>query len=283
MNRNRMLIGAAVAVLIGLIASNFVYRQLKRASSTVKPIMVGKVVVASQPLALGTRLEPQDLRLVDWPAGEQPQGTFSKIQDCVGRALITSVVENEPILDRKLAPREAGAGLPAAIPEGMRAVSVRVDDVVDVAGFVQPGTMVDVLVTGIPSAAGRSESAVTRTFLEDVRVLAAGQQVEQDKDGKPHTVNVVTLLVTPAQADTLTLASTQGSIHLALRNTIDTQETDPPPVYLTSLYTGGKTAAFPVKHHAVVRPRPAPALAPAPYVVEIYDGVKRETTSFPAQ
>src|SRR5579863_471022 len=130
MNRNRMLIGAAVAIIIGLLASNLVYKQLKRASSNVKPMIVGKVVVAAQRLTLGTRLEPQQLRLVDWPAGDQPQGTFSKIEDCAGRALITPVVENEPILEQKLAPREAGAGLPAAIPEGMRAVSVRVDDVV---------------------------------------------------------------------------------------------------------------------------------------------------------
>ena len=279
MNRNRMLIGAVVAIIIGLLASRFVYRQLKQASSAVRPMKVSPVVVAVQPLTLGTRLEAQQLRLIDWPAGDQPQGTFSRIEDCVGRALITPVVENEPILEQKLAPKEAGAGLPAAIPEGMRAVSIRVDDVVDVAGFVAPGTMVDVLVTGDPSTSGSGGNTLTRTFLEDVRVLAAGQQVEQDKNGKPQTVNVVTLLVTPEQADKLTLASTEGRIHLALRNTIDTKETDPPPIYRTSLYLGGGEAAFPVKHRSVARPRPpAPT---APYVIEIYQGDKRETTSFP--
>lgn len=280
MNRNRMLIGLVVAIVIALIASRYVYRELQTARSTVKPVATTQVVVAAAPLQIGTPLQPQNLRLVDWPSGAQPQGTFSSIQQCVGRALIMSVVENEPILDQQLAPKEAGVGLPAAIPEGMRAVSVRVDDVVDVAGFVQPGTMVDVLVTGSPTNGGTSNTTLTRTFLEDVRVLAAGQQVERDKNGQPHTVNVVTLLVTPDQADKLTLASTEGRIHLALRNTVDTKVSDPPPVYLAGLYLGGGGPVAPVRHRAF-RPRPRPPAPAAPYVIEIYQGDQRSTASFP--
>ncbi|MCL5671378.1 MAG: Flp pilus assembly protein CpaB [Acidobacteria bacterium] len=284
MNRNRVLIGVAVALVIGLIASRYVYRELERASK-VKPIAVSNIVVAARPLELGTPLTPQDLALVAWPQGEPMAGSFSRIQDCVGRALITPVAKNEPILEQKLAPKEAGAGLPAAIPEGMRAVSVRVDDVVGVSGFAMPGTMVDVMVTGQPSGGGDS---VTRTIIEDVRVLAAGQAVEQDKQGKPRTVSVVTLLLTPEQSDKLTMASTEGRIHLALRNTIDTKIVKPPPVFKTPLLLGGSTAP----HYGggggptrIVRRRERPKKpeGPAPYVVEVIRGNKKTDQSFPTQ
>lgn len=281
MNRNRLLIGVAIALVIGIIASRYVYKELKNASA-VKPVAVANIVVAAHPMPLGTPLTPQDLRLVAWPKGDPMAGSFSRIQDCVGRSLITPVATNEPILEQKLAPKAAGAGLPAAIPEGMRAVSVRVDDVVGVSGFAMPGTMVDVMVTGQP--AGGSDS-VTRTILEDVRVLAAGQAVEQDKEGKPKTVSVVTLLLNPEQADKLTMASTEGRIHLALRNTIDTAITNPPPVFKTPLLLGGKEVPHyggggkPSRHRAEPR-KPA---GPAPYVVEVIRGDKKTDQSFPTQ
>ena|SRR5579872_2611349 len=283
MNRNRILIGVAVAIVIGLIASHFVYNQLQRASA-VKPVPVGHIVVAAQPMALGTALQPQQLRMIDWPQSDPLPGSFSSIQQCVGRALITPIAKNEPILEEKLAPKEAGAGLPAAIPEGMRGVSVRVDDVVGVSGFAVPGTMVDVLVTGQPpTSAGDS---VTRTILEDVRVLAAGQQVEQDKQGKPVTVSVVTLLVTPEQADKLTLASTQGRIHLALRNTIDTKVTNPPPIWETSLLLGGTAPPHMGGGASTSKPRrraePAKPAEPPPYVIQVIRGDKMQNQSFPS-
>ena len=284
MNRNRLLIGVAIALVIGIIASRYVYRELKNASA-IKPVAVSSVVVAARPMALGTPLTPQDLRLVDWPKGDPMAGSFSRIQDCVGRSLITPVATNEPILEQKLAPKAAGAGLPAAIPDGMRAVSVRVDDVVGVSGFAMPGTMVDIMVTGQPL--GGSDS-VTRTIIEDIRVLAAGQAVEQDKEGKPKTVSVVTLLLTPQEADKLTMASTEGRIHLALRNTIDTKITNPPPVFKTPLLLGGNVAP----HyggggggHAPARRRVGPRKpeGPAPYVVEVIRGNKKSDQSFPTQ
>ena len=273
MNKNRMLIGGAVAILIGLLASQYVYKQVQQAKA--RPIELSQIVVAAQDMRLGTRLQPDMLRTIPWPSNERLQGSFANIKDCLNRALITPVSENEPILADKLAPTEAGAGLPAAIPEGMRAVSVRVDDVVAVAGFVMPETMVDVLVTGSPQ--GNNAESVTRTILENIRVLAAGQKVEQDKDGKPMTVNVVTLLVNPEQADELTMASTEGRIHLALRNTIDTAQTDPPPVFKTALLLGARPAA-PVATGRRVTRDPKPVVAPNPaYSVEIIRGSKRET------
>jgi pilus assembly protein CpaB len=262
-----MLVGIAVALLIGLLASRYVYRQLKQAAA-IKPIKTDQVVVAAKTLPLGARLDALQLRLVAWPAGQMPAGSFSRIEDCVGRALITQVVENEPILSEKLAALASGAGLPAAIPEGMRAVSVRVDDVVSVAGFTMPGTMVDVLVTGDlgPGGGGGNNNSITRNILEDVRVLAAGQQIQQDKDGKPLTVAVVTLLVDPEQANKLTMASTNGKIQLSLRNTIDSKAVNPPPVYRSILFGGDVPPPVEVKART-----PGPARTPT-YAVEIIRG-----------
>jgi pilus assembly protein CpaB len=275
MNRSRILIGIALALLIGLLASNYVYRQLKHAAA-IKPIITDQVVVAATSLGLGSRLQANELRVIGWPAGQVPAGTFSRLEDCIGRALITQVVENEPILNQKLAPREAGAGLPAAIPEGMRAVSVRVDDVVSVSGFTMPGTMVDVLVTGDTGNGGGANS-VTRSILEDVRVLAAGQQIQQDKDGKPQTTAVVTLLVDPEQANKLAMASTNGKIQLSLRNTIDSEQVKAPAVYRSSLFSGEPPVPVAARKFRDATSRPPI------YTVEIIRGDKRESVALPAQ
>ena len=169
---------------------------------------------------------------------------FSDITEVANRAVITNMAENEPILAANLASSESGAGLSATIPEGMRALSVSVNDVVGVAGFVTPGTMVDVLVTGNTVNQGGG-SSVTRTILENIKVLAAGQKMEQDREGKPETVPVITLLVTPEDAAKLTMASTEGKIQLALRNTVDTKSTSPAPVLQSTLFSGGAPAAAP--------------------------------------
>jgi pilus assembly protein CpaB len=159
----------------------------------------------------------------------------------------------------------------------MRALSVAVNDVVGVAGFVIPGTMVDVLVTGQVGGGGSGSDNVTRTILENVRVLAAGQKVEQDREGKPQTVPVITLLVSPEDAAKLTMASTEGKIQLALRNTVDTKDVSPAPVLQAVLFAGG---APPQTGHKVVRKAPAP---PPPYAVEVITGDKRATKTFENQ
>jgi pilus assembly protein CpaB len=220
MKQNRMLIGLGVAILVALFFSTYVYRQFQQATS-VKPVVTGHIVVAAVPMQLGTRIDARNLRQIPWPSNAPVAGTFTRIEDCANRALITPVATNELILESKLASVEAGAGLPATIPEGMRAISVAVNEVVGVAGFVIPGTIVDVLVTGRSSNGGQNGGNVTRTILENVRVLAAGQKIEQDREGKPQTVPVITLLVSPEDAAKLAMASTQGKIQLALRNTID--------------------------------------------------------------
>lgn len=278
MNRNRMIIGLALAVVVALFFSSYVYRVVQR-SANVKAPDTRKIVVAERPMQLGTRLDATNLNVISWPSEEPIPGAFSRLEDVVGRALITPVTLNEPILEGKLAAREAGAGLPASIPEGMRALSVSVNEVVGVAGFVIPGTMVDVLVTGqLPGNKGAGESYITRTVLENIKVMAAGQKVEQDRDGKPQTVAVVTLLVSPDDASKLTMASTEGKIQLSLRNTIDSKLTNPAPVLQGVLFAGPAVAPVHTGVHKPTPPRP-----PALYLVEIITGGKKETKSFENQ
>jgi pilus assembly protein CpaB len=280
MNQNRMILGLAVAVVVAFLLSTFVYRQFQKASN-VKPIVTQHIVVASKALPLGTRVDASNLRLISWPAGEPVVGMFTSIEECAGRALVADVAANELILDRKLAAKESGVGLPAVIPEGMRALSVAVNDVVGVAGFVTPGTMVDVLVTGKINGGSRGgEDTITRTILENVRVLAAGQKIEQDREGKPQTVPVITLLVSPEDAGRLAMASTEGKIQLALRNTIDTKRVEPPSILEATLFSGAAPAA--PKHASPVRVAAPPPPA-SPYVIEVITGNKRENKSFPNQ
>jgi pilus assembly protein CpaB len=176
------------------------------------------------------------------------------------------------VLDQELAKREAGVGLPVSIPAGMRAVSVGVDDVVAVAGFVTPGTIVDVLVTGTTPG-----GPITRTILEHVRVLAVGQQI-QTENGKPQTAPVVTVLVTPEAGEKLTLAAAEGKIHLALRNTGDVADANPPPIYGSTVFIG----MAPAVHAAprVVAVKPAPKVLP-PYNVQVIRGDRVEDHPFP--
>jgi pilus assembly protein CpaB len=271
MNRNRMIMGVSIALVVAFLASIYVFRAVQRVSAGV-PRPMARIVVAAEPLQVGTPLDEHNTKTIAWPADEPLDGAFRRTADCAGRAVITPMALNEPILDANLAPKAAGAGLPAAIPEGMRAVSVAVNDVVGVAGFVTPGTMVDVLVTG--KLPGNAAGAITRTVLQNIRVMAAGQQIKQDRDGKPEKVPVVTLLVSPEAANVLTMASTEGKIQLALRNTIDTQSADPPAVFQTALFAG-PAAPVPVHVHEHVKPAPPP-----PYTVEVINGAKKEEKSF---
>ncbi len=285
MNRNRLVIGFAFALLLAFAASAFVYHAFRQAAAAPAAVATQHIVVAAEALPLGTLLDASKLRTIAWPANEPVAGMFTRVEDATSRAVITNVAENEPILEAKLAPREAGAGLPATIPAGMRALSVAVNDVIGVAGFVTPGTTVDVLVTGaVPGSTTQGVPVtVTRTILENVRVLAAGQKIQQDRDGKPETVPVITLLVAPEDAGKLAMASTQGKIQLALRNTVDIKATNPAAVLESTLFASGvpvpeRIVAAP--HKTIALPPPPP---PSPFTVEVISGGKRETKSFPNQ
>jgi pilus assembly protein CpaB len=238
----------------------------------VEAVAERQLVVAAADLPLGTVLNEQHVRLVKWWGDALPAGFASSVADVMGRGVITPLVANEPLLAAKLADKEAGGGLPIVIPEGMRAVSVKVDEVVGVAGFVLPGTRVDVLVTLRPS---RSESEpATRVILQNVRTLTAGQQIQRDAEGKPQSVTVVTLLVTPEEAERLTLGAVEGRIQLALRNTLDGAE-----VQTTGTDTGRLLAGGEPPRPAPRRVQPAAPAPPATTVIEIYRGGTRSETT----
>jgi pilus assembly protein CpaB len=177
------------------------------------------VVVAASDLELGAELTADDVRVIEWPASAVPTDAIGDPKEVIGRGLVMSVVQFEPILPLKLASREAGAGLPPVIPQGLRAVSVRVNEVIGVAGYVVPGTRVDVLTTINPGTNG--SQITSKVILTDVQVLAAGTKIETSDRDKPMPVSVVTLLVNPDEAERLTLAASEGKIQLALRNPLD--------------------------------------------------------------
>ncbi len=279
--RNRVFAVLAIAVLAGgglaYGTYNFIQNQPVK---TVAAAAGQPVVVAAADLQLGSELKKEDLQVISFPAGQTPAGAFSKTSDVIGRGLIVPVVKNEPILDAKLASKEAGAGLPPVIPEGMRAVSVRVNEVVGVAGYVLPGTRVDVLATASPTEA--HSDTTTKVILSNVQVLTAGTRMEQDQDkGKPMQVTVVTLLVTPDQSERLALASTEGKVQLALRNPLDQGAPETPGIKTAGLM--GTVKAAPARPMASSsRPRaaqPVTQMAPPPPpplpTVEIIRGDKR--------
>ncbi len=253
----------------GYLALNTMDKPLAAASTN--GVATARIVVAARDLPVGAVLAPADLKVVDWPATALPPGYASDPSGMVGRGLITPVAANEPLLARKTASKEEGGGLPIVIPEGMRAVSVKVDEVVGVAGFVLPGTRVDVLAT-LSQQSGRDEAA-TRVILQNVQTLAAGQTIQRDAEGKPQTVTVITLLVDPEQAEKLTLAATEGRIQLALRNTLDMGE----------VATKGAEAGHLVQSSPPPAPaRPASTGAPRPRgtTVVTYNGAERTVTTF---
>ena len=209
MARMRVFIVLALAVAAGGTFAFGTYRYMQNVPARTVEVPTSKVVVAAGDLQLGAELKNTDLRTIQWPTGNVPEGSFSNPEELVGRGLVMPVVQNEPFLPSKLAPKEAGAGLPPVIAPGYRALSVRVNDVVGVAGYVLPGTRVDVVATVNPTQ--QPTDVTSKVILTNVLVLAAGTKIERDGEGnKPIQVAVVTLLVNPDEAERLTLASTEG-------------------------------------------------------------------------
>ena len=276
----RTAVVVGVAVVLAAVASLGMYRIVSRmpAAHAAEMKTVG-VVVAQHPLKLGTRITSDHVKLVQWPANAPVANSFSKIEDVLNRGLISTLDENEPLTGSKLAALEAGAGLPPSIPPGMRAISLKVNEVVGVAGFVVPGTRVDVMVT--LSGKNRDEDSTTRVVLSNAQVLTAGTRYDQEKakDGAPIPSTVVTLLVTPDDGERVALAASEGQIMLTLRNPLDQSPTATNGVRTAALL--GRTAPEPVKVPAVRRgpAKPAPVVVaetvPAVYTVEAIRGAKR--------
>jgi len=277
--RNRTLIVLLVAVALASGATYFVYRAITRIPVRQVEVASLYVAVAADNLPLGTRLTKEQVKLVGWPASSPVAGSFSTPDALVGRGLIQAVHVNEPLTETKLAPVEAGAGLPPSIPPGMRALSVRVNDVIGVAGFTTPGTRVDVLVT-----LTQNGGSMSRTVVSNVQVLTAGTlyDQEQSKDGKAIPSAVVTLMVTPEDAERITLAQATGQIMLVLRNPLDVLPTETKGVRSGALM-GPADGPPEIKEkngqQRVTRKPAAPSAAsPEPtkfYTVEAIRGAKR--------
>jgi pilus assembly protein CpaB len=220
MARMRVFMVLVLAITAGGVLAFGTYNYMQQAPPRTVSMPTRQVVVAATDLDVGAELRREDIRVIDWPANAVPATAIGDPKDVIGRGIVLPVIENEPILPNKLASKDAGGGLPPAIPPGLRAISVRVNEVIGVAGYVLPGTRVDVVATVSPT--GQSTDITSKVVLTNVQVLAAGTKIERNNDkDKPMPVSVVTLLVDPEEAERLTLASTEGKIQLALRNPLD--------------------------------------------------------------
>lgn len=300
MNKRFMSV-VAFGLVVAAGASFILYQLITSRMTANASAATTPVVVAGRDMVIGTLIKESDLKLAAWP-GTPPQGAASKIQDVAGRGVTALIVDGEPVLNSRLAPRGAGAGLAATIPQGMRAVAISVNEVVGVAGFVVPGMRVDILISGNPPGMNNSATGTqARTVLQNIEVLSAGQNIQKDSEGKPIQVQVVNLLVTPEQAEIMSLASHETRIQLVLRNPIDTEISKTSGTTVANLF-GGKGAAPnsaqappPVAEQQPrpYRPPPPPrpvvieAAAPKPpervyipIVVEVINGTRRTDVKF---
>jgi pilus assembly protein CpaB len=266
-----------LALAVGLLVSYTVYNRLRTFAGASNNERGLPVVMAADDILVGAKLEAHDVHVVTLPQSAVPPGAFSGTSQVLGRGAILPISKGEFILPSKLAALNAGAGLPSMIPPGMRAVSVRVNDVVSVAGFVQPGTRVDVLATGNQ---GGGNERQTITVLENVAVIAVGGSLLERLTGGEQNAPVITLLVSPDDAQKLALASQEGRIQLALRNPLDTKKGGIGATRTSSLYPGDKPAATEPKPKIRKMAAKGPAPAPAPYQVEMIRGSKRDETKF---
>jgi len=312
MRNKRILVVLAGAVLFGLVAAVSVSRYLSNAQAT--PRNLRQVVVAKVEIPLGTKVVAEQLMRAQLPANAIPDGVFDSEEKLVGRVTVVNVAAREPVTDFKLAPEGSVGGLSAVIPEGYRAMTVKVDDVIGVAGFLQPGTMVDVLTVIEPSHTTARRDPVSKIVIQNVKVLASGQNLDKPKNEREaESVRAVTIQVTPEQAEKLALAAVEGKLRLVLRNTVDQGDEQTPGADKRTLLEGehaapapepgslkseqpGKVAPAPapVMHRrpraearprAAAQPAPAeaPAAAPAPPRprVEMIQGAKKSTVEFP--
>ena len=278
MNR-RLLIILLSALVIALISTYVVVRMVGARINVAKPQATTSVVAAAKDLKIGMILAPADLTSVQ-VVGQVPQGAILDRKNAIGRGVVANIYSGEAILDSRLAPLGSGGGLAATIKEGMRACAIKVDEVVGVAGFVTPGMRVDVLVSGVPpnsTNSNGSQDTQTRTLLQNIEVLSAGQDIQKDAEGKPQSVQVVNLLVTPQDAQILALASNQMKIQLVLRNPLDTSTVAVPDTAMTNLFGSPKP---PPKATTASGPKKPKAAAPAPFTITVLNGTTKSEEKF---
>lgn len=301
MRNKRLILALSGAVICGLLAVMLVTRYIARLNSYAKDL--NNVVVAKSEIPLGAKITVEQLAFAPIPNGSAPQGVFRKLEEVAGRVALTPIGLREPITALKLAPEGVGAGLSAVIPEGYRAMTVKVDDVVGVSGFVMPGSYVDVVAVITPVGQGASQqSPISKIVLQNIKVLASGAKIDSPQDQRqPSDVKAVTLQVTPEQAEKLVLATNEGKLQLVMRNYTDQEDTRTTGANKTTLLSGDalkldpgpeKSAETkPVTKPAVKRVKAVashlekPQTVPPPAVsrnsVELIEGSKRRDVDVP--
>lgn len=319
MRNKRFFVVLGCALIFGLLAAFAVSRFLSSANAYAKNL--NSVVVAKVDIPIGAKIIPEQLMVVQFPRESTPDGTFDKPDKLVGRVAVQNISARETITESRLAPEGSAAGLSATIPEGYRAMTVKVDDVVGVSGFIQPGTLVDVVVVIDPADKNSDQGPISKIVLQNIKVLANGQNIDKPKDDREaNSVKAVTLQVTPEQAEKLALASTEGKLQLVMRNSIDQDDEQTNGVNKRSLLTGERAVPQPepgslkseqkdakdsdrrvavdfmraaTDYMRVARPTPAPVAPVQPVqsapvqpppprsTVEMYEGSKKRNVDFP--
>lgn len=304
MRNKRLIIALLAAVAFGLIAAVSVSRYLASAQAYTKNL--SNVVVAKVEIPVGTRIVAEQLSVVQFPKTVAPDGTFPVIDDkIVGRVAVTRISPREPVTEYRLAPVGSAGGLSSVIPDGYRAMTVKVDDVVGVSGFIMPGTLVDIVVTIIPPDNAKQREKVSKIVLQNIKVLASGQNIDKPKNEKEtERVKAVTLQVTPEQAEKLALASSEGRLQLVMRNSVDQGDEVTPGANKVSLLAGERALPVPEPglgpkdgekpKTAPRRPRSrtvaptnkaatnaTPPPAPPRPSIEVIEGAKKKNVDFP--
>lgn len=299
MRNKRFFFVLAGALIFGLLAAVSVSRYLSSAQAYTKNMT--RIAVAKVAIPLGTKIIPEQLTMVQFPKESTPDGTFEATEKLAGRVAVVNIAPREPITESRLAPEGTAGGLSAVIPEGFRAMTVKVDDVVGISGFIMPGTLVDVVVVMDPGDKS-TQDPISKIVLQNIKVLANGQNIDQPENQRDaNSVKAVTLLVSPDQAEKLALASSEGKLQLVMRNSIDQGDEKTRGVNKRELLNGEHAApvpepgslkseqpkpvmkAAPPRPRVQAEPKPAPVAAPpAPRAhVEMIEGAKRRNVDFP--
>lgn len=269
------------AFVVAALCSVLVYRLVGMRIAASKPVASTRVVAAVKDTHIGTVLAAADLTTIQI-VGAVPKGAILDAKNAIGRGVTSTLYTGEPIVDDRLAPMGSGGGLAATIRDGMRAIAVKVDQVVGVAGFVLPGMRVDVLISGVPPVsgggnAGSNNNTQVRTVLQNIEVLSAGTDIQKDAEGKPQQVQVVNLLVTPEQAQVMALASNETRIQLVLRNPLDTKVAAVQGTAMTNLFLDQNAPASKPK----LTGRPVPVKKPPQmFSVTVINGATKSEEKF---
>jgi pilus assembly protein CpaB len=297
MRNKRFFIVLTGALLFGLLAAVSVTRYLSSAQAYTKNL--NRVAVAKVSIPLGTKIIAEQLMVVQFPAESTPDGAFDSVEKLAGRVAVMNIAPREPVTEARLAPEGTAGGLSAVIPEGYRAMTVKVDDVVGISGFVMPGTLVDVVVVIDPAEKAGMQDPISKIVLQNIKVLANGQNIDKPADQREaSSVKAVTLLVTPEQAEKLALASSEGKLQLVMRNSIDQGDEQTQGINKRALLGGDRAQPVPEagslkseqpaqlpRTPRSVRPEPKPVTAPVPppprASVEMIEGAKKRNVDFP--